>query len=235
MNTTSREGVPAAVTGLRPLIEIAAEACAPGVPPERCCLVTADAAELAARGAGAVVREALAGDRTARTAADVARLGATLQVMVLVERAEPNCGRVWVVDGWQLLRAHGAGADLRGAPLRGARLAAARLGSADLSEADLRTADLEKADLSGANLTGADLTGACLFSASLQKTDLTESSLCRVDLRHADLREAVFVHTAMRGADVWEAYLWNVDISQAFTEGLDVGRADFLNAKVERE
>lgn len=218
----------------RQLIDLAVRACAPGAEAADFFLVPADPVALAVRGAAQVVREALDSGRTARTAADVARVKGTLQTLVLVKRSEsdPEPHARWIIDGWRLLRAGATGADLRGAPLRGARLQAARLGSADLAEADLAGADLEKADLSQANLTGADLTAACLFSASLKKADLTEASLCRADLRHVDMRDSVCVRTAMRGADLWGAYLWNVDVSMAFTEGLDVDRADFLNAKV---
>lgn len=230
----SPKGMAPAEPGSRQLIDLAVAACAPGADTQR-FLVAVEPVVLASRGVPAVAREALDDGRTARTAADVTAVEGTLQTLVLIERADGAHGRLWVVDGWRLLRADATGADLRGAPLRGARLQAARLASADLSEADLTAAGLEKADLSGANLTGADLTAACLFSASLQKADLTESSLCRADLRHADMRDSICVRTAMRGADLWGAYLWNVDVSQAFTEGLDIERADFLNAKVAGE
>lgn len=225
--------MPLVVPGTRRLVDLAVAACAPDADAEDFRLVAVDPVALAVRGAPAVVRAAIDEGRTARTAAEVAAAAGTLQALVLVSR--PDTGRLWVLDGWRLLRADAAGADLRGAPLRGAQLQAARFTTVDLSEADLTGADLEKADLSGANLTGADLTAASLFSASLQKADLTESSLCRADLRHADMRESVCVRTALRGADLWGAYLWNVDVSQAFTEGLDVERADFLNSKVVRE
>lgn len=231
---TPSDALPPIEPGSRGLVDLAVAACAPDADAGDFRLIAADPVELAVHGAPAVARAAVDDGRTARTAAEVAALGGTLQALVLVA-PDTGQGRLWVLDGWRLLRADAAGADLRGAPLRGARLQAARLTTADLSEADLAGADLEKADLSGANLTGADLTAASLFSASLQKADLTESSLCRADLRHADMRESVCVRTALRGADLWGAYLWNVDVSQAFTEGLDVERADFLNSKVDRE
>ncbi|WP_310728631.1 pentapeptide repeat-containing protein [Streptomyces sp. N2A] len=219
----------------RRLIDLAAHACAPGADIRDFFLVPVDPVVLAVHGAASVVREALDSGRTAHTAADAARIAGTLQTLVLVQQSDTGPCRRWVVDGWCLLRAGAAGADLRGAPLRGAALQAARLGSADLSEADLTGADLEKADLSHTNLTGADLTAACLFSASLQGADLTESALCRADLRHADLRDSTCVRTALRGADLLDAFLGNLDVSTAFTAGVDVDRADFLNGRVVSE
>ncbi|WP_461010742.1 pentapeptide repeat-containing protein [Streptomyces capparidis] len=214
------------------LIDLAVHACAPDAEVRDFFFVPVDPVVLAVRGASAVVREALDSGRTAQAAADAARIAGTLQTLVLVQQSDTGPCRSWVVDGWRLLRAGAAGADLRGAPLRGAALQAARLGSADLSEADLAGADLTKADLSHANLTGADLTAACLFSASLREADLTESALCRADLRHADLRRSTCVRTALRGADLLDAFLGDLDVSAAFTAGVDVDRADFLNGKV---
>jgi uncharacterized protein YjbI with pentapeptide repeats len=136
---------------------------------------------------------------------------------------------LWVFDGWSLLRARGQRMNLHGALLRGAQLRGARMKGADLENADLSGADMEKADLSTANLTGATVTGSRLFCANLQAANLTEAELCRADLRHADLREAICVRTAFRGADLWNAYMWNVDVSRAFTAGADFDRADYLN------
>ncbi|MEV4975015.1 pentapeptide repeat-containing protein [Streptomyces scopuliridis] len=232
MSTSSPKEPPPSEAPARQLLDLAVQACAPGAGTQDFFLVPAHPVALAVHGAPRVIREALDSGRTARTAADVARIEGTLQTLVLVKQSDTEPHTRWIIDGWRLLRAGAAGADLRGAPLRGASLKAARLGSADLSEADLAGADLEKADLSHTNLTGADLSAASLFSASLKEADLTESSLCRADLRHADMRGSLCVRTAMRGADLWGAYLWNVDVSKAFTQGLDVERADFLNAKV---
>ena len=89
----------------------------------------------------------------------------------------------------------------------------------------------DAAEKSGADLSGADLAGSNLYSASLKSADLTETSLCRADLRNADLRDACCVRTAFRGADLWMAYMWGVDTSQAFTDGADLGRADHLDQK----
>ena len=59
------------------------------------------------------------------------------------------------LDGEQVIRDHGAGANLNGAYLTGA----------DLTGADLNGANLARANLNGANLTGADLAGADLAGA----------------------------------------------------------------------
>ena len=73
------------------------------------------------------------------------------------------------------------------------------------------------------------MAGSNLFSANLQAANLTETELCRADLRHADLRKAICIRTAFRGADLWNTYMWNVDVSQAFTAGADFERSDYLN------
>lgn len=223
----------------RPLIELAVEACGLGDQPDGSdqsnghVLVAADGAVLGAIGVTAVVRDAVDAGRIYRTAAEVASDEASLQTLVLVRLAAGNAvGDTWTLDGWGLLRAYGENADLRGAQLRGARLRGARLKGADLADADLYGADLLKADLSTANLTGAHLAGCDLFSASLQKADLTEADLSRADVRHADLREAICDRTAFRGADLWGTYMWNVDVSRAFTAGADFERSDYLNEKI---
>jgi hypothetical protein len=77
-----------------------------------------------------------------------------------------------VIDGLDLLRKSGKGADLRGAYLSGANLS-----GADLSGADLRGAYLSGADLSYANLRGAYLSGAHLRGADLRGADLSGADL----------------------------------------------------------
>lgn len=207
---------------------------APGTVTDGYRLVSTDGPALATVGAARVVEVALASGRAFTTADELASAGAGLQTLVLARLTDDEARRapLWVVDGWALLRGSGAGVDLRGADLRGARLRGARMSGANLEDADLRCADLERAELAGANLTGAALDGSLLFSATLHKADLTEASMCRADLRYADLRESVCVRTAFRGADLWGAYMWDVDVSQAFTEGTDFERSDHLNEKV---
>lgn len=218
---------------MRTLLEVAVGAILGHEPAGRFGLIAADPARLGATGAEGYAMEALSVGRVHQTAGEIGQASGSLQTLILVERpnegaqegAQQEPGRLWVVDGWKLLRAAGTRADLRGAPLRGAQLMGARLTGADLSEADLSGADLEKADLSGAILTGATLRGSTLYRAGLRGADLTEAELCRADLQHTDLQETVLTRTALRGADLWEAYLWNVDVSQAFVDGADLDRA----------
>jgi uncharacterized protein YjbI with pentapeptide repeats len=87
-----------------------------------------------------------------------------------------------VIDGLDLLRKSGKGANLRGADLSGANLPGANLRGADLSGANLPGANLyganlRGANLSGANLRGADLRGADLSGASLPGANLYGASL----------------------------------------------------------
>ena len=70
-----------------------------------------------------------------------------------------------LIDGENLIRQHGSGANLSGADLRYADLSGANLSGADLRYADLYGADLRDADLSGANLSGANLSGADLSAS----------------------------------------------------------------------
>lgn len=218
---------------LRPLIDVAVEVVTGGPATDRHVLVPLSAAAACATGVHEAVAASLATGRRHRTARDLADANAGLDLFALVALA-PDVVEVldvWVIEGWRLLRAHGAGVDLRGARLRGAALRGARLWGAHLGETDLRGADLVKAELAYADLTGADLAGSDLYSASLKGANLTEASLCRTDLRNADLRDARCIRTAFRGADFWMAYLWKVDMSQAFTDGADLERADHLDQK----
>lgn len=217
-------------TERRELIDVAVEACTGSPPDTEYALVATDGVELSSLGASGVVREAINSRRLYRTAMELAEDGAGLQTLVLVRLPGGETpGDLWVFDGWSLLRSRGERLNLRGALLRGGRLCGARLKGADLEDADLSGADLMKADLSTANLTGASMAGSSLFCANLLAANLTETELCRADLRHADLRETICVRTAFRGADLWNAYVWNVDVSQAFTVGADFERADHLN------
>ncbi|MEU1513193.1 pentapeptide repeat-containing protein [Streptomyces sp. NPDC005811] len=200
---------------------------------DRYALAPADPVALGLHDTMEIAREAQASGALYRTSLEVAGAECDLRTLVLVRltdngRAVPT----WVVNGWSTIRAHGAGADLRGAGLRGAGLSGAHLVGADLTDADLRGADLTKADLSGAVLHGADLSGSVLFSATLRGADLTECDLSRTDMRHVDLRGAELVRTALRGADLWGSYTWDVDFGCAFTDGVQLDRADALKAKV---
>lgn len=141
----------------------------------------------------------------------------------------------WLVNLWEVVRTFCQGVDLSGLVLVGADLEGADLTGADLSEAVLSRANLTKARLNRTRLSGADLAGASLYSASLCKADLYEADLSRADLRHADLRGARLSRAALRGADLWGSYLWDVDLSDSFTDGVDVARGDYLSDKVRSE
>lgn len=217
----------------RALVDVATEACAVTIRCGSYGLASASGAWLGSVGPAGVVDAALQSGGLCTTASELTDRGGALEALVLAELSSDSVPtKLWVLDGWSLLRAHGSAVDLRGASLRGAQLRGARLRGADLTDADLSGADMEKADLSDANLTGATLAGTILFSSSLQRADLTEADLSRADLRHADMRDSVCVRTALRGADLWGAYMWNVDVTQAFTVGTDLSRADYLNEKV---
>ena len=123
-----------------------------------------------------------------------------------------------LVDGANLVRRHGAEANLRYADLRGANLAGANLTYANLRGADLKGTNLRGADLKGANLTGANLTyadlrGANLKGANLAGANLTGANLTYADLRGADLKGANLAganltYADLRGADLRYANLW---------------------------
>jgi hypothetical protein len=83
-----------------------------------------------------------------------------------------------VIDGLDLLRKSGKGANLSGADLSGANLFGANLSGAKLRGADLYGANLSGADLSGANLFGANLSGANLSGAKLRGADLSGAKDC---------------------------------------------------------
>lgn len=217
-------------TERRELLNVAVEVCTGAPPDAEYALAATDSVTLGSLGALGVVEAAISSRRLYRTAKELAEDGVGLQTLVLVRLSGGEMPRdLWVFDGWSLLRECGQRMNLHGALLRGAQLRGARMKGADLENADLTGADMEKADLSTANLTGATVTGSRLFCANLQAANLTEAELCRADLRHADLREAICVRTAFRGADLWNAYMWNVDVSRAFTAGADFDRADYLN------
>jgi uncharacterized protein YjbI with pentapeptide repeats len=174
-----------------------------------------------------------AAERCSDTAASVSSEGRGLRNLLLVEFSPDGPTKeVWVIDGWSFLRRHGSGLDLRYADLRGAFLSGAPLRTSDLKDAKLTGANLTRADLSCCDMSRADFSAVDFYSASLNGCNLTETDLSRANLRHADLRDTTCVRTAFRGADFWMSYLWDVDLSRAFTIGADVTRADYLNTKV---
>lgn len=177
-----------------------------------------------------VMIEALRRGEVAVSALELADLGFGFKTLVVAQVQDGRLGdHVVVLDGWTLVRAAGNNLNLEGVNLKGADLRGARLSGANLENADLRGANLEKANLSGSNLKGADFSGASLFSATLQSANLSEANFSRTNLRHADLRGTQCSRTAFRGADLWSTYMWDVDISKAFTDGADFARSNYLN------
>jgi uncharacterized protein YjbI with pentapeptide repeats len=192
-------------------------------------LVPCSSIGLAQATAVGLVEEAVMSGEMFRTASELSDRGHGLHCLILAKLSHERAvlGH-WIVDGWRLIREHGTALNLRHARLQGAQLAGAKLNLSDLSEADLRGADLRKSSLQHTRLTGALLAGANLSSATLSGANLTEADLCRTDLRHADLRNSICARTSFRGADVWNAYIGNVDFSEAFTDCVDFSRADMV-------
>ena len=220
----------------REFMDIVIEVCTGSQADAEYALIATDGIQLGSIGVLAVVKQAVNSRKLYRTTKELAKDHAGLQTLVLARFSGSDMPTdFWVFDGWSLLRSRGENLNLSGALLRGAPLRGARMKGANLEDADLSGADMEKADLSSTNLTGAKLAGSNLFSANLQTANLTEAELCRCDLRHADLRKAICVRTAFRGADLWNTYMWNVDVSEAFTDGADFKRSDYLNDVIASE
>lgn len=198
-------------------------------------LIPFDSKAIAEVGAARIVEGAVQAGALFRTVAELGNQGHRLENLILVELGPDSAAlNHWIIDGWGFLRDHGMGLDLCGAKLRGALLEGAKLEHCDLSDADLSGADLSRSSLHGARLTGSMMAGACLFSASLFGADLTEADLSRADLRHADLRNSTCARATFRGADLWNAYTWHLDFSEAFTAGVDLQRSDALTSNVKR-
>lgn len=211
-------------------IKIVVNACTGQSDVANFAIASVDGASLSAHGVQATAQACLENGEFAQNWQDF-RLGSpSLKTLLLMGlKGQSKLDKLWVLDGWSLVRTRCEAADLSGVNLVGADLRGARLAGALLSDADLRRADMEKADLTNTDLKGACLIGCSLFSATLQRADCTEADLSRTDLRHADMRSAICVRTAFNGADAWSAYMWDVDLSLAFTNGADFERADYLN------
>lgn len=101
---------------------------------------------------------------------------------------------------WQQLKADGV--DLAGLHLEGM----------DLRDAELRDAHLEGVWLTGAKLNAAKMQGAQLDGAHLEGADLT----------YADLAGASLANANLRGAKFNRALVFDLDLSNALLQGLDV-------------
>ncbi len=93
-----------------------------------------------------------------------------------------------VIDGIDLIRRHGTGANLAGAYLY--------------------KADLYGANLTGANLYGANLAGARLYEARLYGAKLSRANLYKADLSGANLYEANLTEARLYGATWDETTVW---------------------------
>jgi hypothetical protein len=110
-----------------------------------------------------------------------------------------------VIDGLDLLRKSGKGANLSGANLSYVNLSCANLSYVNLCGAYLHGADLSYADLRGASLSGAYLRGASLSYVNLSGADLS----------YADLRGASLSGAYLRGASLSGANLLGANFSGA--------------------
>jgi hypothetical protein len=115
-----------------------------------------------------------------------------------------------VIDGLDLLRKSGKGANLYGADLSYVNLSYVNLSYVNLRGADLRGADLRGANLYGANLYGVNLSRPELSGADLRGADLRGADLRGANLYGADLRGA-----NLYGADLYGANLYGADLSGA--------------------
>lgn len=107
-------------------------------------------------------------------------------------------GKNPVINMWQ--------ADLSGAMLRGVKL----------SEADIRDgATLTYAHLSKANLSGAILTDADLSLVDMQDAILNHADLRRANLKWTGMDRAKLIFTDLRGANLWGAWLDDVNLTNA--------------------
>jgi uncharacterized protein YjbI with pentapeptide repeats len=116
-------------------------------------------------------------------------------------------------------------ADLEEADLEEAILTGALLEGVNLSYADLESADLEKACLDGANLAGARLCKANLKKSSLIGADLSGADLERADLSKADLEEANLFGAVLNITQFHDANLENAEIQ-------NVNLSELENAKI---
>ncbi len=134
-----------------------------------------------------------------------------------------------VIDGAELIRNHGAGADLEFANLQGMDLSCGELRGADLSRvnadhARFHGATLHEANLSCGELRGANLSRASADYANFCGASLYEANLSYGELRGADLSRVYADHARFHGATLYEA-----NLSQGFFAG-----CEFSSAYMER-
>lgn len=105
--------------------------------------------------------------------------------------------------------------DLSGVDLAGTDLTTADFRGVDLTDTNLRRADLGDADLFGADLGGADLRYADLAGAKLQGCSMDGANARNSCLDGAHLESAVLNRTDLRGASLRNAFLYQVQFSDA--------------------
>ena len=130
-------------------------------------------------------------------------------------------------------------ANLVDANLQNANLVDANLREANLSEANLREANLSEADLREANLTNADLLRVNLQNVRLGGNDLLYLYSVgkgfvdfAFDLRSADLSNAYLRDVNFSNADLQNADLRSVNLVNANLEGTDLRGADLRGANI---
>ena len=109
-------------------------------------------------------------------------------------------------EGWEDMRAHLEGANLKGANIEGANLY-----DANLEGTNLKGANLEGANLKGANLYDANLEGANLYDANLEGAYLEGANLEGANLKGANLKGAYLYDANLEGAYLEGAYLYDED------------------------
>jgi len=99
--------------------------------------------------------------------------------------------------------------------------------AANLDGLNLHRALLEEQDMSGASLVGTDLRGAFMWKTNLSQAKLDQASVITTDLRLAKLLGASLRQGRAMGCQFDEA-----DLSGADLEGVDVGQASFVKARL---
>jgi len=148
-------------------------------------------------------------------------------------------------QGWDLIQARLAGANLSGVDLSRAQLMLANLAEVVLADSRLIGANLTGADgiggyfrrcqmigaiLIGTDLSEADLVEANLVGANLGGANLTGANLCQANLSEAVLIGANLRHSNLEGASLWGANLSGADLTQARLDPASLATANLWGA-----
>lgn len=131
-----------------------------------------------------------------------------------------------VIDINKYLREFSYGLDLNGINLKGINLKGANFTDCNLKGANFKGADLEGAIFKNSNLEESNFEGANLSRTNFYGSNLKNADLRRTNLRHSELRNTIWEGVALRGAELYSANIWNVNFKGAFTDGVDLSRAD---------